>query len=633
VIAQGAKEESTGEAEGSAVLGKYELIAEVAKGGMATVYLCRRSGEAGFSRLFALKVMHPHLASSEDFVSMLLDEAHIAARVHHPNAIGIVDLGSHEGSYFLVMEYVEGTALSGLLRAQKERRPVELLLPIIIDALAGLHAAHILRDEFGASLELIHRDVSPQNILVGIDGVARITDFGIAKAEARITHTAPGIHKGKLVYMSPEQAKGQRLDPRSDVFSMGTVLFEALTGERLFGGDDDAARINNLLNREVPRPSTVGLCPPEYLDEVVLWALERDPDDRPPSAAALGAELRRLALEHGVLGSHGEVGAWVEGVFGERLESRRRLVAGMDSGGGLPAATRNGVLSLPSGSLPLLNGLTPSCVISVAEAPTPAAEERPSRRRRLSFAMGAAACVVAVLVGLWFFGADPFDGPNGINASLAASLEHAARAVAPTDAPPESAAEAEGVAVGDLPEAEAPEEVLPVVSVPVEEATAVTVAVDLPRAETARLASERAELTGVETEPEEREPEELADVAPPEGEWTEGLADEPTALEIAEPSEGDPLPESEPAAEALVGLSPTPPSAVTSTARRSRARLRRRARRPGSLPGAVAGIDSSGVAALGDEPGEAASPASDSGASSEARPAIAAMERNPYYRR
>src|SRR5579863_10487856 len=189
------------------MLGRYELIGTLGTGGMATVYLARTAGEAGFQRMFAVKILHPHLAKESGFISMLLDEARIAARLHHPNVVPIVDLGSQDGAHFVAMEYIEGCSLSALLKKKRDDRPARFLVPIMLDALAGLDAAHSLVDDEGEPMNLVHRDVSPQNILVSIDGTARITDFGIARAEARISATRPGQLKGKYAYMSPEQIR------------------------------------------------------------------------------------------------------------------------------------------------------------------------------------------------------------------------------------------------------------------------------------------------------------------------------------------------------------------------------------------------------------------------------------------
>lgn len=306
-------------------LGRYELLVRIGKGGMASVYLARARGDAGFARLYAIKVLHPHLAQEPDLVHMLLDEARIAARLHHPNVVSTVDVGRDEsGRTYIVLDYVDGPALDRLLRRMPDARPPSMIVPIVIDALRGLHAAHELRDEHGRSLELVHRDVTPGNLLVGVDGVARITDFGVAKARARTTKTREGIVKGKAGYIAPEVLIGGAIDRRADLFSMGVLLWNSLTGETLFGTDDLASTLRALLEREVPAPSTVGLMPNPIFDAPILMALARDPKHRYESALEMAAALADSLALAGGPEPPDEIGAWVERTFGEQLETRRR---------------------------------------------------------------------------------------------------------------------------------------------------------------------------------------------------------------------------------------------------------------------------------------------------------------------
>jgi len=291
---------------------------------MGSVYLARHAGEAGFQRLFAIKVLHEHLAEKASFVDMLRDEARIAARLHHPNVVAVVDLGTHRKDHYIVMDYVEGPSFSNLWKRSEARLPRELSVSIIIDTLDGLHAAHILKDEHGRDLHLIHRDVSPSNILVGIDGIARITDFGIAKAESRITSTQPGTRKGKLQYMSPEQVEDDMpIDHRTDIWSVGVMLWNVLTGERLFSTDSDSGTIEAILFDEIQPPSTTDANPPEFFDEVVMRALERDPEKRYASALEMGDALRKIIAENNLMSSRQVLAGWVERLFGEDLERRR----------------------------------------------------------------------------------------------------------------------------------------------------------------------------------------------------------------------------------------------------------------------------------------------------------------------
>ena len=275
-------------------IGRYETLHVIASGGMASVFLARVHGEAGFERVVAIKRPHPHLRQDEDFASMFLDEARLASRIHHPNVVSVIDFGGETSVPFLVMEYIEGTHLLALNKAalkRKTRIPMGVSVRIIMETLMGLHAAHELRDPDGALMNLVHRDVSPQNVLVGIDGTARITDFGVAKAEARATVTRDGTVKGKLAYIAPEQLQGREVTRCADIFAAGVLLWESLCGRRLFRADSEAETVNMLLNWIVPKPSSIVPEIPPELDEIVLKALERDPAKRYATAAEFAEAL------------------------------------------------------------------------------------------------------------------------------------------------------------------------------------------------------------------------------------------------------------------------------------------------------------------------------------------------------
>jgi hypothetical protein len=390
---------------------------------MATVHLGRAAGESGFRRLVAIKVLHPHLSADEAFVAMLLDEARIASRLHHPNVVPIVDVGAHEGLHYLVMEYVEGCSLFTLLAKHRDERPPRLIVPIVLDALAGLHAAHELRGDDDELLKLVHRDVSPHNVLVGMEGIARITDFGVARAEARIGSTRPGAAqvKGKDGYRSPEQLRGEPIDRRSDVFAAGVMLWCALTGKRLFFDPaSEAATTTRTLEMPVPRPSTEGLRPPPAFDEVCLRALERDPTKRFASALAMEDALREAASSAGLLGTRQEVAAWMARTFGAEAAARRAALRGAADAGraatdrverdtpatigaDAPARSRRWVyagaaaaaLALAAGAAALAVGaratskpVTAALPVRVARSPVPSAEPR---------AAGAAAPALSVV--------------------------------------------------------------------------------------------------------------------------------------------------------------------------------------------------------------------------------------------
>jgi serine/threonine-protein kinase len=309
-------------------LGRYEILTQLASGGMASVYIARAQGVAGFERLVAIKVLHPHLAYEQEFVSMFLDEARLAARIRHMNVVPTIDISDSPGDgYFLVMEYIEGNHLGALLggAAKKgERLPRPFVCRVLLDALQGLSAAHRLTDEDGHPLKLVHRDVSPHNILVGTDGIARLTDFGVAKADVRMASTRAGQFKGKLSYMAPEQASSAETDQRSDLFSVGIILWESLTGRRLFKGESNAATLNRLLNDSVVEPSSIW---PELepFDDVVMRALSRNPEQRFQHADEFGDALEQAAGRGGVAKTR-DVAEVVRALDAEKLLDERNRV-------------------------------------------------------------------------------------------------------------------------------------------------------------------------------------------------------------------------------------------------------------------------------------------------------------------
>jgi serine/threonine-protein kinase len=283
------------------LVGRYELLHRLGHGGMATVYLGRARGKAGFEKKVAVKVIHPHLANEPDLVGMFLDEARIAADLHHPHVVEILDLGDDDGVHFMVMEFVEGETLSALLRATAPAPLAPAIaLQIVADACEGLGAAHELVDAQGRNRGLVHRDVSPQNLMIGLDGRVKVTDFGIMKAAGKTTHTRPGELRGKLAYMSPEQARGEVVDHRTDLFALGVILWELVTGERLFAGDTDAATLEKVMRCDVPAfdPAPGGLAAPASvlrgLSQFFTRALSVPPDGRFQSAGDMLAELRRI---------------------------------------------------------------------------------------------------------------------------------------------------------------------------------------------------------------------------------------------------------------------------------------------------------------------------------------------------
>jgi len=310
-------------------LGRYEVLIKIASGGMAAVYVARAQGIAGFERLVAIKVLHANLAHEEEFITMFLDEARLAARIRHPNVVPTIDIaGSVDSGYFIVMDYIEGEHLGRLISTankMNERLPPRVVLRIIADALLGLGAAHSLTDETGKSLNLVHRDVSPHNIMVGVDGISRLTDFGIAKAEDRLTHTREGQIKGKLAYMAPEQASMGRTDSRSDLFSMGIILWEALTGQRLFRAGSTAGTLNRLISEPIPSPSSVNDELKPY-DALLNKALTRDPDERFQNANDFIDMIEETAGQVGGMGSLRRVGQTAKAIAGEKIELEKSRI-------------------------------------------------------------------------------------------------------------------------------------------------------------------------------------------------------------------------------------------------------------------------------------------------------------------
>ncbi len=310
------------------MLDRYEIVAEIAKGGMGTVYLARLEGAGGFERLMALKLMHEHLAEDDTFVTMLLDEARTAANIHHPNAIGISDVVESPVGYYLVMNYVDGFTLAQVIThdglAEVDR--IRLATRLIADAGNGLHAAHTAKNAKGERLGIVHRDVSPQNVIVGTDGTARIVDFGIALAASRVAASRPGTLKGKPQYMAPEQARGEPCDARTDVFALGIILWETLTFERLFFGDMDVAILVQVMDCVVPDVLERNPNAPRAVADVAMKALSRYPKDRFASARDFATALERAADASNLLASTTEVEETMARIFRDEMAIKEEAV-------------------------------------------------------------------------------------------------------------------------------------------------------------------------------------------------------------------------------------------------------------------------------------------------------------------
>lgn len=325
----------------------------LAAGGMATVHLALLLGEAGFSRTVAVKRLHPNFAQEQEFVAMLLDEARLVARIRHPNVVPMLDVVREPNELFLVMEYVHGESWSRLIAGSLKRSqmvPIPITSAIAIDTLNGLHAAHEARNERGEPLGIVHRDVSPQNAMVGVDGVTRVLDFGVAKASGRLQSTQNDELKGKLAYMSPQQIMGEGVDRRADVWSAAVCLWESLAGMRLFRAEVQATVVVKVLNDEIPPPSKYRPEISKELDEVVLRGLSRDVGARYATARDMAIALERVSPP----ATARAVGEWVAELAGEALSSRATRIEEIESSiephpsiGKLLAATES-----PSGRLP-----------------------------------------------------------------------------------------------------------------------------------------------------------------------------------------------------------------------------------------------------------------------------------------
>ena len=355
------------------VVGRYALYNEIAAGGMATIHLGRLLGPVGFARTVAVKRLHPQFAKDPEFVSMFLDEARLAARVQHPNVVATIDVVATDGELFLIMDYVRGESLSKILRTirkQNRRVPPRIAAAIMCGFLHGLHSAHEAKNERGEPLGLVHRDVSPQNVLVGADGIARVLDFGIAKAQGRIQVTRDGQIKGKLAYMPPEQLAGRELSRAVDIYASAVVMWETLTGERLFKGDTEGETLAKILRDPVLAPTAVVPDLPKGFDGPLLKSLSRDVSKRHTTAKELALELERCCG----IASPTEVGEWVEDAVGHVLSAREAQIAEIESSSvGMSIADISGDsdsdMSLPSSRAILAAGGSPIDTLPMGSGP------------------------------------------------------------------------------------------------------------------------------------------------------------------------------------------------------------------------------------------------------------------------
>ncbi|MGZ3407887.1 MAG: serine/threonine protein kinase, partial [Polyangia bacterium] len=300
-------------------LGRYEILRPLARGGMAELFLARATGIQGFEKLVVVKRILPEMARDTEYVEMFLEEARLAAGLHHSNIVQVYDIGEDELTPFFAMEYLQGEDVRTICRAAElrgERVPVEHALAIAIGVAAGLHHAHEQRDSDGRPLGIVHRDVTPHNVAVTFDGGVKLLDFGVAKTKKRTSATRHGTLKGKLGYMSPEQCRGDELDRRSDVFAVAILLWELLTGRRLYGGRSDFGVMKSIVETDAPRPSLVWHdCPPE-LEAIVMRGLRREREARQQTAEELQLALEAFARERRLPVSNAGLGHYLRELFG-----------------------------------------------------------------------------------------------------------------------------------------------------------------------------------------------------------------------------------------------------------------------------------------------------------------------------
>ena len=364
------------------MLGRYQILALLATGGMAEIFLAKQTGIKGFERLVAVKKIHSHLARQPHFVEMFFDEARIAAQLNHPNIVQIFDIGQEDEDYYIAMEYLEGESLGYLVKKALEMGyvlPPELSAGIVAQICNALDYAHNFRDENGDPMHIVHRDVSPHNIIVLYSGGVKLVDFGIAKAASQIHHTVVGTMKGKLTYMSPEQYYGKPVDSRADVFALGVILWELLTHRRLFKRDNEAATTQAVLSEAIPRVRELNPKAPADFDELVHQALQRDPAARLESAAEMGKRIWESLRACGTMIGTNEIAAFVNTILGERVQTKRVLLDDLYRRGDQKPDTSLSALkpgtshSLPTGSSPPAK---PALVFPAEGIPLPSPAEK-----------------------------------------------------------------------------------------------------------------------------------------------------------------------------------------------------------------------------------------------------------------
>ena len=309
--------------------GKYSLLNRIAVGGMAEVFLARQEGLEGFEKTICIKRIRPHLSSQPNFVQMFLNEAKLAAQLNHPNIVQIYDLGRVNDSYFIAMEYISGRDMSRIIpKAEKAgiSFPMIYALRIASNVCEGLYFAHTNGDAYGNPLNIVPRDITPENILVSFSGTVKIVDFGIAKANTQLEQTRAGEIKGKLSYMSPEQCMGHQLDARSDIFSFGSVIYEWVTGYKLFTGENEMAILKSIIDGKIYPPSYFKEDVPEAVERILMKALDKDKNKRYQSAWEMQFDIDTFLASSEFTPSNIHLSNFLKQIFGDEIEREKELL-------------------------------------------------------------------------------------------------------------------------------------------------------------------------------------------------------------------------------------------------------------------------------------------------------------------
>ena len=440
-------------------LGKYQLLKRIAAGGMAEIFVAKVTGISGFEKIVVVKRILPQLATNREFIQMFLDEARIAATLHHPNIVQMYDIGAVDGNYFISMEYLHGEDVRTLMKALRQQGdglPLEHALSIVIGLSAGLHYAHEKVGFDGKHLGIVHRDVTPQNVFITYDGSIKIVDFGIAKASNRLNETRFGTLKGKIPYMSPEQCRSDPLDRRSDVYAIGIMLYELTTGYRLYKGNSEFDIMKKIVEGEVAPPTTLRPSYPKELERIVMKVLAKDKADRYQSGQELQADLEAFVRESRLGMSPIALSSFMHKVFGKKIESwREAQAAGKDLAAHL--AEQRGEDSAP-GSASSAGSHDDSDLAAQVAAITPGAhgelapvqppevevEVEPPRRSRTALLAAATAGLVALGVVIWV--AFPSAGKRGASGGGPDPMDAAPPVTLAPSGPPDATPLAQGPA-------------------------------------------------------------------------------------------------------------------------------------------------------------------------------------------